>query len=61
MRREILARDRELDNDYTKDLQVAALRQARSYLPDKIIRVARAAQAHRSEGRPDDRGAAVTS
>ena len=40
MRREILARDREMDNDYTKDLQVAALRQARSYLPDKIIRVA---------------------
>jgi uncharacterized protein len=40
VRREILARDRELDNDYTKDLQIAALRQARSYLPDKISRVA---------------------
>ena len=40
VRREILARDREMDNDYTKDLQVAALRQARSYLPDKITRVA---------------------
>jgi uncharacterized protein len=40
VRREILGRDREMDNDYTKDLQVAALRQARSYLPDKITRVA---------------------
>jgi predicted oxidoreductase len=29
-----------MDNDYTKDLQVAAMRQARSYLPDKISRVA---------------------
>lgn len=40
VRREILARDRELDNDYTKDLQLTAVRQARSYLPDKITRVA---------------------
>jgi hypothetical protein len=40
VRREIIGRDREMDNDYTKDLQVAALRQARSYLPDKITRVA---------------------
>jgi hypothetical protein len=40
VRREILARDRELDNEYTKDLQVMALRQARSYLPDKLTRVA---------------------
>jgi predicted oxidoreductase len=40
VRREIVARDREMDNDYTKDLQVAALRQARSYLPDKLTRVA---------------------
>ena len=40
VRREIRARDRELDNVYTKDLQVAALRQARSYLPDKISRIA---------------------
>jgi predicted oxidoreductase len=40
VRREILGRDREMDNAYTKDLQIAALRQARSYLPDKIIRVA---------------------
>jgi predicted oxidoreductase len=40
VRREILARDRELDNNYTKDLQIVAMRQARSYLPDKISRVA---------------------
>ncbi|HET6876364.1 MAG TPA: FAD-binding dehydrogenase [Jatrophihabitans sp.] len=40
VRREIRARDRELDNPYTKDLQVAALRQARSYLPDRISRIA---------------------
>jgi hypothetical protein len=41
VRREIEARDREMDNDFTKDLQVMALRQARSYLGDKIVRVAR--------------------
>ncbi|MDT4894896.1 MAG: uncharacterized protein QOE97_3931 [Pseudonocardiales bacterium] len=40
VRREVIGRDREMDNEYTKDLQVAALRQARSYLPDKITRVA---------------------
>jgi uncharacterized protein len=40
VRREIIGRDREMDNDYTKDLQVALLRQARSYRPDKITRVA---------------------
>ena len=40
VRAEIIGRDRELDNVYTKDLQIAALRQARSYLPDKVIRVA---------------------
>jgi hypothetical protein len=38
--REILARDRELDNQYTKDLQVAAIREARRYLADRISRVA---------------------
>jgi predicted oxidoreductase len=40
VRREIEARDREIDNDYTKDLQVMAMRQARSYLADKISRIA---------------------
>ncbi len=34
------ARDREMDNDFTKDLQIAALRSARSYRGDKLIRVA---------------------
>ena len=38
---EVVARDREMDNDFTKDLQVAALRQARSYRGDKLIRVAK--------------------
>jgi hypothetical protein len=40
VRREILGRDRELDNEYTKDLQIAAVRQARAYLPDRISRIA---------------------
>jgi predicted oxidoreductase len=34
------ARDREMDNDYTKDAQVTALRGARRYRGDKLIRVA---------------------
>jgi uncharacterized protein len=38
--REVVARDRELDNAYTKDLQIVALRQARAYLADRIARVA---------------------
>ena len=33
-------RDREMDNDFTKDLQIAALRSARAYRGDKLIRVA---------------------
>jgi uncharacterized protein len=40
VRREIAGRDREMDNEYTKDLQIVALRQARTYRPDKITRVA---------------------
>ncbi|MGI8761972.1 MAG: FAD-binding dehydrogenase [Jatrophihabitantaceae bacterium] len=40
VRREIIARDREMDNAYTKDLQIVAMRQARSYLPDRLSRVA---------------------
>lgn len=40
VRREIIARDRELDNGYTKDLQIAALRQARAYRPDRMSRIA---------------------
>ncbi|WP_233492454.1 FAD-binding dehydrogenase [Blastococcus sp. TF02A-30] len=42
--REIVARDREIGNTFTKDLQVTAIRGARNYLGDKLIRVA---QPHR--------------
>jgi uncharacterized protein len=38
--RQIVARDREMDNKFTKDLQITALRGARNYLGDKLIRVA---------------------
>ena len=41
IRRQIEARDREMDNAFTKDLQIAALRQARTYRGDKLIRVAK--------------------
>jgi predicted oxidoreductase len=37
---ELRARDRELDNDFSKDPQVTAMRGARSYRGDKLIRVA---------------------
>jgi len=40
MRHEIIARDRELDNEFSKDAQLTAIRQARHYLGDKLIRVA---------------------
>ncbi|RYJ05371.1 MAG: FAD-binding dehydrogenase, partial [Actinomycetales bacterium] len=40
VRRQVEERDREMDNDFTKDLQIAAMRQARSYRGDKLIRVA---------------------
>jgi predicted oxidoreductase len=40
LRRLVEARDREMDNPFTKDLQIAALRSARAYLGDKLIRVA---------------------
>jgi len=39
--REVRARDREMDNPFSKDLQIAALRGARSYLGDRLIRVAK--------------------
>jgi predicted oxidoreductase len=38
--REIIARDRELDNEFSKDLQLIAVRGARKYRGDKLIRVA---------------------
>ncbi|MGY1779463.1 FAD-binding dehydrogenase [Geodermatophilus sp. SYSU D01036] len=38
--REVVARDREVAHPFTKDLQITAVRGARSYLGDKLIRVA---------------------
>ena len=38
--REVVARDREIANTFTKDLQITAIRQARTFLGDKLIRVA---------------------
>jgi predicted oxidoreductase len=40
VRRQIEARDRELTNTFTKDLQITAIRGARNYRGDKLIRVA---------------------
>ncbi|MFI8917043.1 FAD-binding dehydrogenase [Streptomyces sp. NPDC053513] len=40
LRREITARDREIANPFTKDLQVTAVRGARKYLGDRLIRTA---------------------
>ncbi|MEX2290428.1 MAG: FAD-binding dehydrogenase [Mycobacteriales bacterium] len=37
---EVVARDREMANDFSKDLQVVALRGARKYRGDRLIRVA---------------------
>ena len=37
---EVVARDREIENAFTKDAQVVAIRGARKYLADKITRVA---------------------
>ncbi len=42
--REIVARDREIAHPFSKDLQITAMRGARTYLGDKLIRVA---QPHR--------------
>ncbi|HEX8696762.1 MAG TPA: FAD-binding dehydrogenase [Longimicrobium sp.] len=39
--REIRARDRELDNTFCKDAQITAIRGARAYLGDRLIRVAK--------------------
>ena len=40
LEREIVARDREVENPYTKDLQVTAIHGARRFLADRITRVA---------------------
>ncbi len=39
--REVAARDRDLDNKFGKDAQIAAMRQARAYIGDRLIRVAK--------------------
>jgi predicted oxidoreductase len=41
IREQIEARDRELTNDFSKDAQINAIRQARHYRGDKLIRVAK--------------------
>ncbi|MGW5253998.1 FAD-binding dehydrogenase [Streptomyces sp. NPDC004012] len=40
LRREIVARDREILNPFTKDLQVTAIRGARRFLGDRLVRTA---------------------
>ena len=40
LEREIVARDREIAHPFTKDAQITAIRGARNYLGDKLIRVA---------------------
>jgi predicted oxidoreductase len=41
LEREVVARDREIDNAFGKDAQVIAIRAARHYLGDRLIRVAK--------------------
>lgn len=41
LEREIIARDQQLDNKFSKDGQITAIRGARNYLGDKLIRTAK--------------------
>src|SRR5207253_5669384 len=41
LEREVVARDREIDNPFTKDMQIVAVRGARRYLADRLVRVAK--------------------
>ncbi len=41
IKEQILARDREMDNKFTKDVQVNAIYGARNYIGDKVVRVAK--------------------
>lgn len=41
IKEQILARDREIDNTFSKDAQITAIRGARNYLGDKLIRAAK--------------------
>ncbi|WP_433556905.1 FAD-binding dehydrogenase [Pseudonocardia xinjiangensis] len=40
LQRQIVARDREIDNPFTKDLQLAAIHAARRYRGDRLVRIA---------------------
>lgn len=40
IKEQVLARDREIDNTFTKDAQITALHVARNYIGDKLIRAA---------------------
>ncbi len=55
LRREIVARDREIVNPFTKDLQVTAIRGARRFIGRPADPYGRAAPHPRSQGRPADR------
>ncbi|MGV9878893.1 FAD-binding dehydrogenase [Streptomyces sp. NPDC003006] len=39
--REVLARDRQVINDYSKDAQLKSVHDARAYLPERVMRIAR--------------------
>jgi len=41
LKRLVVGRDREIENPYTKDMQITAIRGARAYLPDRVTRVAK--------------------
>ncbi len=41
IKEQVLARDREIENTFTKDAQVTAIHGARNYIGDKLIRVAK--------------------
>ncbi|MBB5936243.1 FAD-binding dehydrogenase [Streptomyces zagrosensis] len=38
--REVAARDRQVINDYSKDMQLMSVHNARAYLPEKLVRIA---------------------
>ena len=58
LEREIVARDREVANPYTKDPQVTAIHGARRFLGDRLMPHRGAAPHPRPGRRPADRGAA---
>lgn len=41
LKRQLAARDREMDQAFTKDLQITALRGARNYIGDRLVRAAK--------------------